>query len=688
VTVSRPPGPASDTLALVARLLALAAHPGEDALAGALAKEARALFGVPAGAFVSLPEHGAGARVAAAGGPVRAVPAATLGRPRRSRHATTTTRACAETSARSWPARWASASRRPRCCSCACRAPRPLAGAGRERPGRATRRRDARARREIERAERTPGAALALVLFDLDRFKEVNDEHGHLVGDEVLRRVGHALQSTTRPYDLAARHGGDEFALIAIDASEEQAREIADRAIERISVALADLAKPGGARATAGVAAWAAGLSARDLIDHADRALLYGKRANRRGAVLTLAELPPKLLPGRAERSARGLPPAPRQAPEWRPARGGRRGGAAPQAHAAARAGQPARRPAGGDDRRRRDPHRRRRGAARGVRLLPLRRRADPRGWLRRVRRGPRRRLRAAPDRELAPAGRARADRPLPRDAAAGARRRRPRRAGLRVHGGDDGRRSELVVPLLVDGQLYGAINVEEVRAGAFDEDDVRLLQTVADQAGAAMRSAALYERLERAYLGTAEALAAALEAKDAYTADHARSIADQAEAVGRRLGLGEQELRDLRLAAVFHDIGKIAVPESILNKPGPLTADGRAAMERHTVVGEQILAPVEFLAGVRRLVRHEHERWDGAGYPDGLAGEEIPLGSRIILACDALHAMTSDRPYRHALPAAVAHDELRRHAGTQFDPAVVEALLAEVFAGAAVTRR
>jgi HD-GYP domain-containing protein (c-di-GMP phosphodiesterase class II) len=246
--------------------------------------------------------------------------------------------------------------------------------------------------------------------------------------------------------------------------------------------------------------------------------------------------------------------------------------------------------------------------------------------------------------------------------------------------------RSERVVPLLVDGELYGAINVEEVRAGAFDEDDVGLLQTVADQAGAAMRSAALYERLERAYLGTAEALAAALEAKDAYTADHARSIVHQAEAVGRRLGLGEQELRDLRLAAVFHDIGKIAVPESILNKPGALTPEERAVMERYTVVGEQILAPVELLAGVCKLVRHEHERWDGAGYPDGLAGEKIPLGSRIILACDALHAMTSDRPYRRALPADVAHEELRRHAGTQFDPAVVQALLAEVGASAAVT--
>jgi GAF domain-containing protein len=158
--------------------------------------------------------------------------------------------------------------------------------------------------------------------------------------------------------------------------------------------------------------------------------------------------------------------------------------------------------------------------------------------------------------------------------------------------------RSELVVRLSVDGELYGVINVEKVRPSAFDDDDVRLLQTVAGQAGAALRSAALYQRLERAYIGTAEALAAALEAKDAYTADHAHSIAELGEAVGRRLGMPEPELRDLRLGAVFHDIRKIAVPEAILNKPGPLTDEERAVTERHTIAGEQILAPVEFLAG------------------------------------------------------------------------------------------
>jgi HD-GYP domain-containing protein (c-di-GMP phosphodiesterase class II) len=207
----------------------------------------------------------------------------------------------------------------------------------------------------------------------------------------------------------------------------------------------------------------------------------------------------------------------------------------------------------------------------------------------------------------------------------------------------------------------------------------VRLVETVAAQVGAALRSASLFEQLERAYLGTARALVAALEAKDPYTAEHGRSIVEQAEAVGRALGMDDTGLRDLRFAAVFHDIGKIAVPEAILGKPGPLTPEERAVMEGHTVAGEQILAPVEFLTGVRRLVRHEHERWDGAGYPDRLAGEAIPLGSRIILACDALHAMTSDRPYRRALSRADAVEELRRNAGTQFDPRVVQALLAEL---------
>ena len=164
---------------------------------------------------------------------------------------------------------------------------------------------------------------------------------------------------------------------------------------------------------------------------------------------------------------------------------------------------------------------------------------------------------------------------------------------------------------------LTGCLNHAAVHEGLAREiERAERTPGTADQVGSAMRSAVLYERLERAYLGTAEALAAALAAKDAYTADHARSIAGQAEAVGRRLGMDEPARRDLRLGAVFHDIGKIAVPEAILNKPGPLDPEERAVIERHTLVGERILAPVEFLAGVCRLVRHEHERWDGGGCP------------------------------------------------------------------------
>jgi HD-GYP domain-containing protein (c-di-GMP phosphodiesterase class II) len=139
---------------------------------------------------------------------------------------------------------------------------------------------------------------------------------------------------------------------------------------------------------------------------------------------------------------------------------------------------------------------------------------------------------------------------------------------------------------------------------------------------------------------------------------------------------MDDAAVRDLRYGAAFHDIGKIAMPEAILNKPGPLTEDEYRTMQRHPVAGEQIIAPVEFLAGVRPIVRHEHERWDGGGYPDGLAGEAIPLGARIVFVCDAFHAMTSDRSYRRAMPRAEAVGELRRGAGSQFDPRVVAVFL------------
>ena len=190
--------------------------------------------------------------------------------------------------------------------------------------------------------------------------------------------------------------------------------------------------------------------------------------------------------------------------------------------------------------------------------------------------------------------------------------------------------------------------------------------------------NAEAYARLDETYLETVTALAAAMEAKDHYTADHAAALVSSALAIGRRLGFTEEELRELNYAAVLHDIGKIGVPGQILNKPGPLSTEEFATMTRHSVIGEQIIARVEHLRPVARIVRSAHERWDGTGYPDGLAGEEIPLASRILLVCDAYDAMTSDRPYRKAMSEEAATEELRDGAGSQFDPGVVEVFVSE----------
>jgi putative nucleotidyltransferase with HDIG domain len=216
-----------------------------------------------------------------------------------------------------------------------------------------------------------------------------------------------------------------------------------------------------------------------------------------------------------------------------------------------------------------------------------------------------------------------------------------------------------------------------------FDEPEIALLDAVSRATGHALERAwltkeriELVDRLEAAWLGTAEALAAALEAKDSYTADHASSIAELAIEVGVEFGLDEEALRDLRYGAIFHDIGKIAIPDAILNKPGPLTGPEFEVIKRHPIVGEQILEPVPFLEQVRRIVRHDHERWDGHGYPDGLKGRQIPIGARIVLVVDAFHAMVSDRSYRTGMSEESARLELRAHAGTQFDPDVVDAFL------------
>jgi diguanylate cyclase (GGDEF)-like protein len=508
----------------------------------------------------------------------------------------------------------------------------------------------ARLREEIERSRRT-GGSLALAMLDVNDFKGINDRFGHLSGDAVLRSVAELLRSAVRGYDHVGRFGGDEFAILLPAADADTAHRILDRAVAAASRAPLPEGQP--VTVTAGMAHWRAGEEAKELIARADDALLDRKRALGR-------------------RSRREAPDGPRfvRAAEPREQQRLRR---------LATAGSLGTRLA-----RLLDPHAiaetaiAELGAALGYeRCLLVRRHED--GSLEVV-------AAARADDEDGGDGAGAGDgRPEARIPAAMERSVTEQRAVLISDARNDpayqgrgggGAGSELGVPVYAGWELWGALGLSSAQAAAFDTDDAQLVESVAEHVGVALRIAELYHNLEQTHLGTAAALATALEAKDSYTADHAHSIAEMAVAVGRELGLDDSALRDLRYAAIFHDIGKIAIPDAVLNKPEALTATELDVVRRHPVVGEQILAPVPFLAAVREMVRHDHERWDGGGYPDGLRGEEIPLGARIVLVVDAYHAMTSDRPYRRSLGATAARRELCAGAGAQFDPRVVEALL------------
>jgi diguanylate cyclase (GGDEF)-like protein len=234
---------------------------------------------------------------------------------------------------------------------------------------------------------------------------------------------------------------------------------------------------------------------------------------------------------------------------------------------------------------------------------------------------------------------------------------------------------SYALAPIEVDDRV-GFIVAVVPDSGDFGERELRLLGGLAHQARLAIANASSFEGLQHAFVSTVEALANALEANDEYTSTHARWITDLALGVGRALGLDDRSLKRLELGALLHDIGKIGIPSDILRKPGRLTAAERSVMEKHPTLGERIIAPIERLQEVRSIVRYCHERWDGRGYPDGIAGEDIPIESRIIFVCDAYHAMTSDRPYRRKLSREVAVRRLADAAGTQFDPRVVEVCL------------
>ncbi|HLJ58223.1 MAG TPA: HD domain-containing phosphohydrolase [bacterium] len=230
------------------------------------------------------------------------------------------------------------------------------------------------------------------------------------------------------------------------------------------------------------------------------------------------------------------------------------------------------------------------------------------------------------------------------------------------------------IVPLRAEKTTVGVLVLaRSVERRPFTPRDVNLLNAIADIGGTAIRRTRLFQRLADADLDLVRALVRALDVRDHRTAGHSERVAVWAEAVARVLGCDPEEVRTIGWAALLHDIGKLGIPDAILKKTGPLTPEDRALFERHPIMGEAILSTSERMIPIRAIVRHHQEHWDGSGYPDGIHGEAIPLGARILSVVDAYAAMTEDRVYSSPRSHDDAIAELRRCAGTQFDPRVVE---------------
>ncbi len=239
---------------------------------------------------------------------------------------------------------------------------------------------------------------------------------------------------------------------------------------------------------------------------------------------------------------------------------------------------------------------------------------------------------------------------------------------------------SSAIVPLEAgDGRLYGSLVCRAVDDRvALDDRDFGFLRVLGRLVGAQIEASERDRvmRRERAEGSGLQALIAAIEARDSYTGEHSRSVVDLSVRVARELRLGARDVEQVEQVALLHDVGKVAVPDAVLQKRGALTEPEFEQVRRHPVVGARIVSSVAELAHLAPAIRSGHERWDGHGYPDGLSGEEIPVLSRITFVCDAYDAMVSDRPYRAALGPNTAVGEVRRNAGSQFCPHAAGALL------------
>ncbi|MGN6189832.1 MAG: diguanylate cyclase [Conexibacter sp.] len=491
----------------------------------------------------------------------------------------------------------------------------------------------------------------SLVLLDLDGFKGINDELGHLAGDDALRLVAVALRDTLREEDVCCRQGGDEFAVIAVRAGEEEARELAERlaqAIESIPFGAE------GERRLGTSVGWATfGAPARsvdELILRADAALRQAKRTN-----------------GDAQRVAGGRDSAARPV-------GGRDAGTA---RGAIGAGSPLNRLALLAGLARALPGARDERALAETTVAFLAGAFDTVGaaviGLGDDGPGDVRIAAVSSGDDTADAVGLLAQRPVARRAVAA--------AGPAVVDEDVERRwldggrvrSELAVAIREESHTWGYLIVASDRPHAYDLAGRALAEAIAEQLGRALTCRRLLDRLRGAGFGELYRVAVGSAAA---AGTESWRIAELAWQTGRALDLSDDELRALYLAALFHDVGDVGVPAVLLAHPGELRDEERAVLREHALIGERMLRSLPLLEEAAPIVRHEHERYDGSGYPDRLAGEEIPLAARILFACDAFVSMTSPRPWRPPRSTGSALAELRRVAGTQLDPRVVESLL------------
>jgi putative nucleotidyltransferase with HDIG domain len=233
-----------------------------------------------------------------------------------------------------------------------------------------------------------------------------------------------------------------------------------------------------------------------------------------------------------------------------------------------------------------------------------------------------------------------------------------------------------VLLPIVSSGQLVGVLAMADVRRERRSAEDLQVARQLADQLGVALSNASLLEALDRLNVGTLTALARTVDAKSPWTAGHSQRVTEFASAIAREMGLAASDLDRLARGSLLHDIGKIAVPSSILNKPGKLTNEEFALMKQHPTIGARILEPISDYDSLIPVVLQHHERFDGTGYPAGIAGEAISLDARIVAVADVFDALTSERPYRKALDRAVAVQMIVKGKGSEFDPAVVAAFL------------